>query len=164
LARAIHPDPSQRVTVRELEDALVDVVRSPVARAVAEPIPSGQLPVPEHKDDLEAWSWVLDRKPAHAEARANIDRIEKEAREAAQWDRVAEALTVKAQHAQVQQDRVSFLRGLAEVFENQLGAPANAFSTMQALIEEVPVPRQIELAAELERLAEVTGKWGPLAD
>lgn len=164
LARAMHPDPSQRATVRELEDALVDVVRSPVARAVAEPIPSGQLTVPEDKDDLEAWSWVLDRKPAHAEARANIDRIEKEARDAAQWDRVAEALTVKAQHAQVQQDRVSFLRELAEVFENHLGAPANAFSTMQALIEEVPVPRQIELAAELERLAEVTGKWGPLAD
>jgi tetratricopeptide (TPR) repeat protein len=164
LARAMHPDASQRATVRELEDALVDIVRSPVARAVAEPIPSGQLTVPEDKDDLEAWSWVLDRKPAHAEARANIDRIEKEAREAARWDRVAEALGVKAQHAQVQQDRVSYLRELAEVFEHQLGAPANAFETMQALIEEVAVPRQIELAAELERLAEVTGKWGPLAD
>lgn len=165
LARALHPDPSQRDSVRELEEALVDIVRSPVARPIAtDPIPSAQIAVPQDKDDLEAWSWVLDRKPAHGEARANIDRIEKEARDAARWDRVAEVLTVKSQHAQVQQDRVEYLRELAEVFENELGAPANAFETMQALIEDVPVARQLALAADLERLAEVTGKWGPLAD
>jgi tetratricopeptide (TPR) repeat protein len=164
LAKSMHPDPSQRASVRDLETALVDVVRSPVVRAVEEAIPSGQIAVPQDKDDIEAWAWVLDRKPAHAEARANIDRIEKEARDGAAWDRVAEVLAVKAQHAQVLQDRVALLRELVTVFEHRLSAPANAFETAQSLIEEVSVAEQIGLAEELERLAEVTGKWGPLAD
>ncbi len=164
LAKSMHPDPSQRASVRDLETALVDIVRSPVVRAVEDAMPSGQIQLPENKDDLEAWAWILDRKPAHAEARANIERVEKQARDAGAWDRVAEALSVKAQHAQVQQDRVALLRELATVFEHRLSAPANAFETAQSLIEEVSVSEQVGLADELERLAEVTGKWGPLAD
>ena len=50
------------------------------------------------------------------------------------------------------------------VFETQLGAPRNAFESAQALIEEVEVAEQVQLAWELRRLAEVTGQWAPLAD
>jgi hypothetical protein len=50
------------------------------------------------------------------------------------------------------------------VFEKQLGAPRNAFESLQTLIEEVDVGEQVQLAWELRRLAEITGQWAQLSD
>jgi tetratricopeptide (TPR) repeat protein len=134
-----------------------------VQEAISAPV-SVKIVLPEDPEDLESWAWILERKPMHLEAREAIARIEQNGREQGRWDRVAEVLGVKAQHAQVQQDRVGVLRELVDLFENKLGAPANAFTSLQTLIEEVSVSEQLELTDELARLAEITGDWSALAD
>ena len=108
--------------------------------------------------------WILERKPTHVEAREALARIEAQAREAGRWDRVADVLKARAQNTQVQRERVDLLRELAGLLERELGAPAHALATLQALIEEVPIPAQVELVEELDRLAEVTGQFGPCAE
>lgn len=123
-----------------------------------------RIQIPEDPDDLEAWAWILERKPGHMEAREAIERIEQEARDQGRWDRVGDVIMVRAQHTQVQQERVELLRELSGIFENQLQAPANAFMTLQAVLDELPVPAQIDLVDELVRLADASGSWAELAD
>ncbi|MCP5070877.1 MAG: protein kinase, partial [bacterium] len=127
--------------------------------------PAGlRIVAPEDPDDLEGWAWILERKPTHIEAREAIERIEQRGRDEGQWDKVADVLQVRAQHVQVQHERVELLRELAELFERELGAPANAFATLQALIEDVPVPMQLELIDDLVRLGGLSGNWSQLAE
>lgn len=164
-AQALHPDASARLDVGALYEQAKEIATTdadapqPVTRAVSVPIV-----LPEDPDDLDAWVAILGRKPTHREARDAIARIEAEARQGEHWDRVAEVLTVRAKLSEVQQQRVDLRRELIELYERQLGSPVSAFREVQALIEEIPVPEQIAAAAELHRLAEVTGQWGPLAD
>jgi tetratricopeptide (TPR) repeat protein len=123
-----------------------------------------RIVLPEDPDDLEAWAWILERKPTHVEARAAVARIESEAREALRWDRVAEALKVRMQHTQVARDRVAMMREVASIYETRLGAPASAFEIIQALIEELPPGEQHTATGDLRRLAEITASWSELAD
>jgi tetratricopeptide (TPR) repeat protein len=126
--------------------------------------PSSQIRLPEDVDDLEAWAWILERRPTHKEAREAIARIEAEAREEGRLDRLSEVLNVRAQNTQVQQERVDLLRELAGMFEKDLGAPAGAFATLQTLIEEVPVPVQVQLLSDLQRVGALAGNWSQLAN
>ncbi|MBX7078653.1 MAG: protein kinase [Nannocystaceae bacterium] len=138
-------------------------VPQPVEEAVSAPLGQKFL-APEDPDDLEAWAWILERKPTHTEARAAVARIEAAAREAARWDRVAEALKVRLSIAQVVRDRIAIIRELAEIYELRLAAPANAFEIVQGLIEVLPASEQPAAIADLRRLAELTGQWSQLAD
>ena len=123
--------------------------------------PSGivRLELPEDPDDLEGWTWVLEQKPEHMEARTNLVRIEAASREAQRWDRVADCLRVRAELSQVQSERIEILRELAELLEGPLGAPAFALETTLSLIEEVSLPAKVNLSADLLRLGRVTGRW-----
>lgn len=156
---------AQRLVGTSAEHGHEEVVDLGRPRPVGgEPSAPVRITAPEDPNDLEAWAWILERKPTHVEAHENVERIESESREQQRWDRVVEVLGVKAQHAQRQQDRVSHLREMIELFENKLGAPRNAFESLQALVEDVDVEEQIRLLDELTRLAEVTGQWSALAE
>jgi tetratricopeptide (TPR) repeat protein/serine/threonine protein kinase len=141
---------------------------APAAAEVGAPTPlvaepSRPLELPRDPDDLEGWAFVLERKPTHLEARRAVERIEADARAQGKWDVLAEVLNVRAQHTQVQRERVELLRELSRLFEDELSAPQSAMQTLQALLEEVPVPLQVELCRDLLRLAASTGAWGELA-
>ncbi len=188
IRKALHPDPKQRLELEELGLELKHLLDTPdvgeaqrlldaeseagretvvdLGRPRADETETGRIRIntPDDPNDLEAWAWILERKPTHLEARNAIERIEAESRQEQRWDRLVEVLGVKAQHAQRQQDKVMYLRELITVFEKQLGAPRNAFESLQTLIEEVEVGEQVQLAWELRRLAEITGQWAPLSD
>ncbi len=134
-----------------------------IDEAVSAPIGQRLLP-PEDPEDLEAWAWILERKPTHVEARAAIARIEGEAREALRWDRVAEALKVRLQHSQIARERIELTREVATIYETRLGAPGNAFEVTQGLIEELPPAEQHTAIVDLRRLAEITAGWSQFAD
>ncbi|MCA9710193.1 MAG: hypothetical protein KDK70_30415, partial [Myxococcales bacterium] len=164
-ARALHPEASARLDVAALH-AEAQRIATTDADAPQPVAPATSVPIvlPEDPDDLDAWVAVLDRKPAHREAREAVARLEDEARTAERWDRVAEVLEVRIKLAEVHQQRVKLRRELVETYEHRLGSPASALRELQALLEEVPVPEQIAAVPELRRLAEVTGQWGPLAE
>ncbi|HET6583183.1 MAG TPA: protein kinase, partial [Nannocystaceae bacterium] len=126
--------------------------------------PGTKILLPEDPNDLEAWAWILERRPTHTEAREAVARIEAEARAADRWDRVAEALKVRAQHTQLVRDRVDILSELVGIYEQRLAAPASAFETMQQLLDERPPAEQYAGVAELARLAETTGRWSQFVE
>lgn len=134
-----------------------------VEETVSAPLGQRFLP-PDDPDDLEAWAWILERKPTHVEAREAVARIEAQAREASRWDRVAEAIKVRSQHTQIVKERLEIMRELVWIYETKLGAPLNAFEILQGLLEEIPLAQQLESLAELQRLAELTGQWAQLAE
>ncbi len=134
-----------------------------VEETVSAPLGQRFLP-PEDPDDLEAWAWILERKPTHVEAREAVARIEAAAREGSRWDRVAEAVKVRAQHTQIMKERVDIMRELVWIYETKLGAPANAFEILQGLLEDIPIAQQLESLGELQRLAELTGQYSQLAE
>lgn len=138
-------------------------IPTPVEEGVSQAL-GQRIVLPEDPDDLEAWAWILERKPTHVEARAAVARIENEAREALRWDRVAEALKVRMQHTQVARERTAMMREMASIYETRLGAPASAFEIIQGLIEELPPGEQHTAIGDLRRLAEITASWSDLAD
>ncbi|MEM7156923.1 MAG: hypothetical protein AAF799_28995 [Myxococcota bacterium] len=163
-AEAMHPDASERpdvaaVAARAQKIASTPGEAQPVAAAGSQPII-----IPDDADDLDAWGQILDRKPTHREALDAIARIEADARSGGRWDQVAEVLGLRVKLVEVQADRIALRRELVETYEQKLSAPGSALREVQSLIEEVPVAEQVTLVAELQRLAEVTGQWGPLAD
>ncbi len=182
LRSALHPNPSERPSLGGLRERLAKITAQPpevdasqpVTRAAAgvpeaaEEVVSAalgaKLVAPQDPDDLEAWALILERRPTHVEAREAVARIERDARAAGRWDRVAEALRVRAQQVQVARERIEMLRDLAGIYERELGAPASSFTTLRQLFDHVPVAQQVELVADLRRLAEITGKWSELAD
>lgn len=161
--KALHADPAARLDVAALAQRLEQIASSdapvkPVAPAASQPIV-----VPSDPDDMEAWGNVFANRPSHSEARQALEQIEQKAREQQQWDRVAYVLTLRARHAEVQQQRIDALRDLVETYDARLGAPASALKEAQHLIEEVAIDEQVALIDDVQRLAEVTGQWGPLA-
>jgi len=181
LRRVLHPLPSRRPSAIEFSESVREVLDTPGAasevavrrepRELSSPAvatwsseSSAKLSLPDNRDDLDAWATILARRASHVEARQNIDRIEADARVDGRWDRVVEVLGVKAKLAQVQDERVDQLREMVEIFEDHLDAPANAFASLQTLIDEVDIGEQVELLQELERLAQVTGQWTELTD
>lgn len=163
-ADALHPDAESRLDVAALRDRAQHIAATPGEAQAVEAAASQPITVPTDVDDLDGWAQLLDRKPTHREALDAVARIEKDARGKARWDQVTEVLALRIKLAEVQQERVTLRRELVQTYETKLGAPASAFRELQALIEEVPVADQIALVAELHRLAEITGQWGPLAD
>jgi len=148
--------------VTERPSAAVAVPQA-VEETVSAPLGQRFLP-PDDPNDLEAWAWILERKPAHVEARAAVTRIESEAREALRWDRVAEAIKVRVQHSQIAKERIDLMREVASIYETRLGAPGNAFEVIQGLIEELPPGEQHTAITDLRRLAEITAGWSQLAE
>ncbi len=183
LSDALSADPARRPSAAAFAALLTDVAarggeaaervlavedEPPAASAAPASVPAAAsapvaVTLPEDPDDLEGWAHVLERMPNHPEARAALDRIEAAARKAGRWDTVASVLGVRARCAQVQADRVRHLRALADVLEEKLGAPSDAFSTLQAVLEQVPVPAQVDLLEALARLAEIAGRYEDLA-
>ncbi|MBC8072791.1 MAG: protein kinase, partial [Deltaproteobacteria bacterium] len=188
LRRTLHPDVDKRPSLGQLREELQQIAAGPrvaelgVPRAIVDRPSGGSAAVPvmieetvsaplgqkflppADPDDLEAWAWILERKPTHVEARDAVARIEASAREAAQWDRVAEAVKVRAQHTQAVRERTALMRELGSIYETKLGAPASAFEILQTELEELPIAEQHDSLAELARLAELTGQWSQLAE
>lgn len=166
LAKGLHPNPKARATVIELSEALTKVLESEPEPDVAKVKADAPKPVgpPDDPNDLEGWTWLLEKKPTNSEARSAIQRIERESREAEQWDRVAEVLGVRAGLTQIVAERVDLLKELAQLYEQRLGVPANAFETRRRLLDQVEIDDQIAMVDDLRRLAETTGQWGPFAD
>lgn len=163
-ADALHPDPATRIDVATLRDRAKRIAATPGETSAVAAAPSQPIVIPTDDDDLDAWARILDRKPGHREALEAIARLEADARKGERWDAVAEVLALRAKLAQVQSERVALRRELVQTYETKLGAPGSAFKELQALIEEVPVAEQIALVAELRRVAEITGQWGPMAE
>lgn len=178
LRRALHPDPAQRLDLDSLIEGLTEIaaeqeqgvmLREADAPEARSERTSGRhstlkYALPDDPEDLESWAWILEHKSTHLEARQNIERIEAEARETGRWDRVVEALTIKANVTQIQQDRVAHLREAAFLFENKLAAPANAFGVLEELLAELSTPEQVALVDDFHRLSRVTGRWSDLSD
>lgn len=163
-ADALHPDPDARLDVAELRERTERIASTPGEAAVVEAAPSQPIGIPTDPDDLDGWARILERKPTHREALDAVARIETQARGDGRWDRVAEALALRAKLAEVQRQRVELRRELVGIYEERLSAPGSAFRELQTLIEEVAVAEQVAMVPELHRLAEITGQWGPLAD
>jgi tetratricopeptide (TPR) repeat protein len=176
LVRAMHPDPDQRPDPKTLRTEIATILTTPhkadqVEPAAPEPTtqpsaPSGPIKVvePEDPDDLDAWKWILENKPSHLPAREAISRIERESRSAQRWDRVAEVLDIRAKLSQAESEKIILLRELAEIRERRLDAPGSALEALLALIDTISVSAQPPLVDDLLRLAEVTGRWAPVAD
>lgn len=181
LRRALHPDPAQRLELATLIEGLSEIAAEQdggvLLREADAPIPiersadrsSGRhstlkYALPDDRDDLDAWAWILEHKSTHLEARQNVDRIEREARATQRWDRVVEALAVKANVSQVQRERIDILREIARLNETELSAPGNAFSSLEELLAELDTPEQVATIPDFERLAQITGRWGDLSD
>ncbi|HLT38408.1 MAG TPA: hypothetical protein VK034_19110, partial [Enhygromyxa sp.] len=142
------------------------VAAKPEPAAAAEPSQPARpakIVEPEDPDDLEAWTWILEQKPAHLPAREAIGRIERESRAAERWDRVADVLAVRARLSQAESEKIILLRELAEITERRLGAPGNALDALLELIDTISVNAQLPLVDELLRLGEITGRWAPVA-
>ncbi len=127
------------------------------------PLPD-RIELPENPDDLEAWTWILERKPTHVEARAAVERIENESRVNGRWDRVADVLSVRVQLSQVQADRLVIVRDLVGVLERELGAPASALEALEGVLPEQSLAAQLELAEDVLRLGEQTGSWSAVTE
>lgn len=164
LARGMHPVADRRSDLTTLRKELRGVLDEPAPESVETAPAEARVGPPEDPNDLEGWTWYLEKKPTSTEARDAIARIEKEARDSQRWDQVAEALAVRADHTQVVAERVAVLRELAGLFEKELSVPGNAFETLRKLLDVVDVEEQIGLVTDLERLAAESGQWGPLAD
>ncbi|HVH99472.1 MAG TPA: protein kinase [Enhygromyxa sp.] len=169
LALAMHPDPSKRPDPKQLRTEIATILTTPhradQVLAKSESGKSGpiKLAEPDDPDDLEAWTWILEQKPAHLPAREAISRIERESRAAERWDRVADVLSVRARLSQAESEKIILLRELAEIAERRLGAPGNALDALLELIDAISVNAQVPLVDELLRLGEVTGRWAPVA-
>ena len=180
LTQAMHPDPSERPDPKTLRTQIAtilttphkfDQISKPAPAPAPEPAPAAAQPKgpvrivePEDPDDLDAWKWILERKPAHMPAREAVARIEREARTSERWDRVVEVLDIRARLSQVESEKVVLLRELAELSENKLGAPAVALDALLKLIDTISPKAQVPLTDDLQRLAEVTGRWAAVAD
>jgi tetratricopeptide (TPR) repeat protein len=171
LAEAMHPEPSRRPDPKQLRTEIATILTTPHkadqvgAKAAESGKPAGPAKIvePDDPNDLEAWTWILEQKPAHLPAREAISRIERESRAAERWDRVADVLTVRARLSQAESEKIILLRELAEITERRLGAPGNALDALLDLIDTISVNAQVPLVDELLRLAEVTGRWAPVA-
>lgn len=176
LAAAMHPEPDQRPDPKQLRTEIATILTTPhkADQIAAKPEPAkpaeptqparpAKIVEPEDPDDLEAWTWILEQKPAHLPAREAIGRIERESRAAERWDRVADVLTVRARLSQAESEKIILLRELAEITERRLGAPGNALDALLELIDTISVNAQVPLVDELLRLGEVTGRWAPVA-
>lgn len=177
LAAAMHPDPERRPDPKQLRTEIATILTTPhkadqvevapdpsaAKPEPAAPVGRAKLVEPEDPDDLEAWTWILEQKPAHLPAREAIMRIERESRASERWDRVADVLTVRARLSQAESETIILLRELAELAEVRLGAPGTALDALLDLIEAISVNAQVPLVDELLRLAEVTGRWAPVA-
>src|SRR5690606_14219457 len=142
------------------------VAAKPEPAAAAEPSQPARpakIVEPEDPDDLEAWTWILEQKPAHLPAREAIGRIERESRAAERWDRVADVLAVRARLSQAESEKIILLRELAEITERRHDAPGNALDALLELIDTISVTAQLPLVDELLRLGEITGRWAPVA-
>ena len=175
LALAMHPDPSKRPDPKQLRTEFATILTTPhkadqvaaaPAPAAAEPAPTpvrAKLTEPDDPNDLDAWTHILEHKPTHLPAREALARIERESRAAERWDRVAEALRVRARLSQAEGEKIVLLRELAEIAEARLHAPGDALDAFLDLINTVSVGAQVPLVDDLLRLAEVTGRWAPVA-
>ncbi|PRQ09587.1 protein kinase domain-containing protein [Enhygromyxa salina] len=178
LAKAMHPDPEQRLDPKALRTEVATILTTPhkfdqVAAAPDEPAtpaapakPTGpvKLVEPEDPDDLDAWKWILEQKSSHLPAREAISRIEREARAAQRWDRVAEVLDIRARSSQAESEKIVLLRELAEISEQRLDAPGSALDALLQLIDTISVNAQVPLVDDLLRLAEITGRWAAVAE
>lgn len=176
LARAMHPDPDKRPDPKALRTEIATILTTPhkfdqVPVKAPEPKPAEAAPggpvkitEPDDPNDLDAWTWILERKPTHLPAREAIARIERESRDANRWDRVADVLGVRVKLSQAESEKIVLLRELAEICETKLGAPSHALDAVAQLIDSVSVSAQVPLADELLRLGEVTGRWAAVAE
>ncbi|NVB37522.1 protein kinase [Pseudenhygromyxa sp. WMMC2535] len=173
LAAAMHPDAEQRPEPKTLRTEIATILTTPHKAdqvdhrmAAPEPVasaPSTRIIEPTDPEDLEGWIAVLERKPANLPAREAINRIEREARAAERWDRVVDALAVRARVSQAEGEKIVLLRELAQICEERLQAPGDALSAVLDLVDAVSINAQLPLVDELLRLAEVTGRWAPVA-
>ncbi|KIG13697.1 Serine/threonine protein kinase [Enhygromyxa salina] len=179
LAKAMHPDPEQRPDPKGLRTEVATILTTPhkfdqvaAATPVEQPAPAApakptgpvKLVEPEDPDDLDAWKWILEQKSSHLPAREAISRIEREARAAQRWDRVAEVLDIRARSSQAESEKIVLLRELAEISEQRLDAPGTALDALLLLIDTISVNAQVPLVEDLLRLAEVTGRWAAVAE
>ncbi|WP_106391552.1 protein kinase domain-containing protein [Enhygromyxa salina] len=177
LTEAMHPDPSRRPDPKTLRTEIATILTTPhkfdqvEAKVVEQPVAAPATPgapvrivEPEDPNDLDAWKWILDQKPAHLPAREAIGRIEREARAAQRWDRVADVLEIRARISQAESEKIVLLRELAEISERHLDAPGTALDAILQLVDAISVNAQLPLVDDLLRLAEVTGRWATVAE
>lgn len=85
---------------------------------------------------------VLEHDPAHAAARALETRLHEEA---GRWERAAESLAARIQHAPQRQDKLSLWLALAQVQHQRLHKPQDALASLRAaraLDPSHPVPQE----------------------
>lgn len=118
-----------------------------------------------------AYRDVIDREPGHGAARAALERLVLDERVRAEVvtileplyetehddARLADLLVTKLSITDDAHDRASLYARVAELAENQLGDPVRALDAAGGWLAEDPGSEQA--MAEVERLAETTGRW-----
>ena len=122
-----------------------------------------------------AYREVLERDPAHAAARAALERLIRDERvradvvsilepiyEADRDDvRLTDLLAAKLTVTRAGPDRAAIFARVAELAEDRLNDPVRALDAAGGWLAEDPSSE--EALSELERLAEQTGRWGEVA-
>src|SRR5690606_23370224 len=123
---------------------------------------------------VAAYRSVLDRDPGHGAARAALERLVYDERVRADvigtleplyegerdFRRLADLLATKLSVTPDAGERALIYARVAELCEEQLGDPVRALDAAGGWLAEDPMSE--EALAELERLAEVTGRWAEM--
>ncbi|RMH42163.1 MAG: tetratricopeptide repeat protein [Deltaproteobacteria bacterium] len=124
---------------------------------------------------VDAYRDVLDRDPAHGAARAGLERLLSSDAERGQiiaileplyeadgdYVRLADLLGAKLGIVDDAFERAQIYARLAEIAEHRLGDPVRALDATGGWLAEDP--RSPEALAQLDRLADATGRWGEVA-
>lgn len=105
----------------------------------------------------DALGRVLALDPENKEAYAQLERLNIQSE---RWEELIELYINKVEQTEDNQERVATLQKVSAVHEKNLGDNNEAFNVMQVAWEQDYTVRST--AAEIERLAGVTGRWNEL--
>ncbi|MFH2010897.1 MAG: tetratricopeptide repeat protein [bacterium] len=115
---------------------------------------------PEDADDLDGWLAFQLQNPEDEDARENVERLVKIAEENGEWERVVDVYLMRLELTEETAARVTLLKEVARIYEQEIGDLGKAFSAAIAAGQEDPGNEAI--ANEMERYAEATEQWSDL--
>ncbi len=107
--------------------------------------------------DVAGWIEVWAHDPTDPDARAAVDHAAGRLRSENKWQELVELLVQRAELVHEHDEQVASLREVALLFDQHLGAPAQAYMAISAAWKLLPADSV--LLNEAKRLARKAGKW-----